>query len=635
MSELIMELSILSENGNIFSDKNIKYTIPLYQRAFAWEDKEISQLIEDIKDFKEDNYYIGSLIVAKKDNENLYEVIDGQQRLTALFLLLNSLDVKNVENTLTFACRKKSDETLKNIRNLGSLDEDIETNLQKGKQIIEKIISKQDFGKREHFLSQLKKIRMYRIEVPQNTDLNRYFEIMNTRGEQLEQHDILKAILISHIQNDNNKALFAKIWESCSDMTGYVQMHFDPDIRKDLFDTNWNNLPQISFSGKITNSEKNERGLTIQNIIKPDFKAEEIDGVTDRDEKVRFESIITFPFFLLHTLKVFAADKNIQHKNQGKTLVYDMLDDKKLTDSFNRVLINGVIDGNNISEAKEKFSLDFIKCLLRCRFLFDKYILKREYVNENSDGEWSLMQLEVSGQKSGKRAYYKNTYFGQYGEWESTWKSRNKFNLMLQSCLRVSYTSPKIMHWITETLKWLYMNNCKNLDNLSEFEEEIENIARHAVKSNFFDKVKNENYNLGTDTPHIVFNYLDYLLWKNESNRYGNFIFEFRNSIEHWYPQHPSGGTFEPWLPENGLNRFGNLCIIQRNINSKFSNLSPEAKKSTFEKMIAKGSLKLSEMAEMTIASSNKRANQNWKENVCSKHEKRMIEILKAACNLL
>ena len=59
--------------------------------------------------------------------------------------------------------------------------------------------------------------------MPENTDLNRYFEIMNTRGEQLEQHDILKATLMSYLKDEKDKAIFAKIWDACSDMTGYIR----------------------------------------------------------------------------------------------------------------------------------------------------------------------------------------------------------------------------------------------------------------------------------------------------------------------------------------------------------------------------------------------------------------------------
>ena len=238
---------------------------------------------------------------------------------------------------------------------------------------------------------------------------------------------------------------------------------------------------------------KNNNGCTIHNIVKPTFRIETTDGVTDKDERIRFESIITFPFFLLHTLKVFVTDKNIQHSTQGETLVYELLDDKKLTDAFYRVITNGMINGKNISDMRESFSLVFAKCLLKCRFLFDKYIIKREFLNENSDGEWSLKQLEVSGQQSNKKAYYVNTYFGQSGEWERKWKPRTEINLMLQSCLRVSYTSPKVMHWITMLLKWLYVDG--NLQRLNEFEWIIENVAKDAVKADYINKVQNELYN--------------------------------------------------------------------------------------------------------------------------------------------
>lgn len=86
MSAITLLSIIDSEGKTVFTDNT--YIIPLYQRAFAWSDKEITQLIDDIYDFEAEKYYIGSLIV-NINNNGLYEVIDGQQRLTALYLLLN------------------------------------------------------------------------------------------------------------------------------------------------------------------------------------------------------------------------------------------------------------------------------------------------------------------------------------------------------------------------------------------------------------------------------------------------------------------------------------------------------------------------------------------------------------------
>ena len=276
-------------------------------------------------------------------------------------------------------------------------------------------------------------------------------------------------------------------------------------------------------------------------------------------------------------------------------------------------------------------------CLLRTRFLFDKYIVKREYANDSTDGEWSLKSLYVSGQQSKKTAYYRNSKFTKSGERAATNDLRTKTNIMIQSALRVSYTSPKVMHWITKLLVWLSENDCKHLsnDDITRFDKIAESIAIDAVKENFFDVCSDGNYAMGVNTPHIVFNYLDYLLWnydRNGEKRYSDFVFEFRNSVEHWYPQNPSEGTFESW--KDGVDQFGNLCIIQRNVNSKFSNMSPEAKKSTFKDMIAKGSIKLRIMGELTEKHEDKVASLYWKETAYKVHEEEMLGYLKEACHI-
>lgn len=643
MSGEVTELHIVDEDHNIF-DTDVEYVIPLYQRAYAWEDRQLVQLIEDIQDVDEEaSYYIGSLIVSKQSGR--YEVVDGQQRLTSLFLLLNCLGVK-VKPTLTFACRERSNYTLRNIKELlleeqSKLDMDrIEAGIQRGVKILCHEIGKADFDRRT-FLKKLSKVIVYRIEVPENTDLNRYFEIMNTRGEQLEQHDILKAELMSYLSDEAEKELFAKIWDACSDMTGYVQMHFvgkNNSVRETFFGGTWNELPSQNlqeYKKHMKEVENEESGCCIKDIIKEDFYIEDDEGYVDRETRVRFESVIEYPYFLLHTLKVFVALKGIKHENKDLKITDELLDDKKLIDAFNRVVFHGVYEAGRIGEHKEKFAREFIICLLRTRYLFDKYIIKREYANDSTEGEWSLKSLHVSGQQSKKKPYYKNTEFVRSGEWTSTNDRRTKTNIMIQSALRVSYTSPKVMHWITKLLVWLSEEDCKHIrnDDITRFDSIAEQIAIAAVKENFFRVCPRGVYAMGVNTPHIVFNYLDYLLWYHDRDgkkKYSDFTFEFRNSVEHWYPQNPSEGTFEQW--KDGVDQFGNLCIIQRNVNSKFSNMSPEAKKSTFKDMISKGSIKLRIMSELTEKKGDKAASLYWKETMYRKHEEEMIGHLKEAC---
>ena len=640
MSNLVTELRILSEDGNIF-DTEIEYIISLYQRAYAWEDKQLTQLIEDILDVSEEaNYYIGSLIVSKQHDK--YEVVDGQQRLTSLYLLLSCLGIE-VKPTLTFACRDKSNYTLRNIdelllENRSNIDMDrVEANLLRGIRILTNELRKKDFDK-EIFLRKLSKVVVYRIEVPENTDLNRYFEIMNTRGEQLEQHDILKAQLISYLDTDVEKELFATIWDACSDMTGYVQMHFvskNNTVREALFGAEWNEMPKnnwYSYKNVLKNCGKADESFKIADIIDKDFAVSNYDGYIDEDIRIRFESIIEFPYFLIHVLKVYVSLNGIEHEKAGTKIMDELLDDKKLVDAFDRVVSHGIQDGKYIRNQKTEFSKNFIVCLLRTRYLFDNYIIKREFANDNSDGEWSLKSLYVSGQQSKKKPYYRNSKFTKSGEWTTTNDWRTKTNIMIQSALRVSYTSPKVMHWITKLLIWLSEDNCKHIknDDLTRYDEFVEQIAIDAVNKDFFAYCEDGDYAMGVDTPHIVFNYLDYLLWYDNRKKYDDFTFEFRNSVEHWYPQNPSEGTFEQWT--DGVDQFGNLCIIQRNVNSKFSNMSPEAKKSTFKDMIAKGSIKLRIMSEMTESKDGKVASLYWKEKAYKTHEEDMLNYLIGAC---
>jgi hypothetical protein len=624
---MIQELRILDDE-TLF-DKEVHYVIPRYQRAYAWEDKEIVQLIDDINDSTGD-YYIGSLVVAKvKGREERYEVVDGQQRLTTLYLLLHYLVScggleGEVGKTLSFDCRPNSNYTLEHLQDLLSDekllvgDEDrLEQSILNGLKVIDQKFTTGDAIDVADFIDRLQSVVLYRIEVPEHTDLNRYFEIMNTRGEQLEQYDILKAQLMRYLSNRCEQEFFARVWDACSDMTGYVQMHFAKEEREKIFGSGWNNEPSDDWNDYkvcLAMEQGEDHKVSIMSIIEPSFEVEVSDGKLEDDKtKIRFESIIGFPHFLLHVLRVFLSVESISMDEEK--VLGRLLDDKRLLNDFNEVIFYGRMGGKRIKDNKGEFARRFIMFLLRSRFLFDQFIIKRESIGDDQDGRWSLKELCTSGAWSAKKPYYANTRLRYENEWEKTYAPRNKECLMIQSALRVSYISPKVMHWITELLVWLFNNNETERYKLTD---EAERIAAEAVKENFLDL---GNYERGVQTPHVVFNYLDYLLWKDDKERYEDFVFEFRNSVEHWYPQHPSDGTIEPW---DGRDVFGNLCIISRSVNSKFSNLSPESKMKSYKKMVQKGSLKLRIMGDIIEGSSSEK----WRQSACAKHEKEMISLL-------
>lgn len=626
----------------------VRYVIPRYQRAYAWEEKEIEQLIDDICDDNDPkrDYYIGSLIVARRkaDDGVEYEVIDGQQRLTTIYLLLQCLldegyfsrgDV-SVGEALSFDCRSKSNYTLAYIRSDAQKSEGKEELLDQSILLAVDIIKKKlarEFGDRvedqKKFVDRLKHVVLYRIEVPEHTDLNRYFEIMNTRGEQLEQHDILKAQLMRYLSNRREQEFFSRVWNACSDMTGYVQMHLAKEEREKIFGSGWNDEPSEDwddYEGCLDMEQGGDHKVLIKSIIKPSFEVEVSDGKLEDDKtKIRFESIIGFPHFLLHVLRVFLSVESISMDEEK--VLGSLLDDKCLLNDFNEVISYGRMEGKRIKDNKGEFARRFIVFLLRSRFLFDKFIIKRENTEDDQEGSWSLKELRVSK----KSPRYVNTEFGYYRERDKEQKSleRNRECLMIQSALRVSYTSPKVMHWITELLTWLFDDESE----LPELSGRAERIAAEAVAEGFFEKAleemgaydlreyKSEDYAFGVGTPHIVFNYLDYLLWKKAKKTHRDFVFEFRNSVEHWYPQHPSDGSIEPW---EGRDVFGNLCIISRSVNSKFSNLSPESKMKSYKKMVQKGSLKLRIMGGIIEGGSSEK----WRQSACAEHEQEMIRLL-------
>ena len=71
------------------------YIVPDYQREYVWTEKEVQQLLDDINEQIDGGvtreYFIGTVLVSPTSQKNHYEVIDGQQRLTTLFLLLCAL----------------------------------------------------------------------------------------------------------------------------------------------------------------------------------------------------------------------------------------------------------------------------------------------------------------------------------------------------------------------------------------------------------------------------------------------------------------------------------------------------------------------------------------------------------------
>jgi uncharacterized protein with ParB-like and HNH nuclease domain len=64
------------------------FRIPEYQRPFLWDDEDFTNLIDDLSTAQRDEPYFLGTLVLHKSKQGEYDVVDGQQRLTALCILL-------------------------------------------------------------------------------------------------------------------------------------------------------------------------------------------------------------------------------------------------------------------------------------------------------------------------------------------------------------------------------------------------------------------------------------------------------------------------------------------------------------------------------------------------------------------
>ncbi|WP_395406892.1 DUF262 domain-containing protein [Pseudoduganella sp. UC29_106] len=77
--------------GKLFSS-DFFFTVPDYQRPFAWEESNFQDLVDDLEEARNgQQYFLGTLVLHKRGGKNNYDIVDGQQRITSLLILLACL----------------------------------------------------------------------------------------------------------------------------------------------------------------------------------------------------------------------------------------------------------------------------------------------------------------------------------------------------------------------------------------------------------------------------------------------------------------------------------------------------------------------------------------------------------------
>lgn len=255
-------LDLLSEG------KEHTFLIPAYQRPYEWDEERIRTLVDDLWNFTVSpngkTYFLGCIVTYENDDEQ-YEVIDGQQRITSLFLLLRAVykklenmescdAVNNLKSTIEPALWYKDDITGKVTKNRIFIESRVIDS--KNNEVFADILKTGEITKRRDLYSKnyrlfydllddlsrdnpmqfyqfvnniLKNSVIFPINADSQDTALSIFTTLNDRGQQLTDADIFKSKIYQKISPDQ-KEVFIKRWnalsEKCVDCDRTVQQCF-------------------------------------------------------------------------------------------------------------------------------------------------------------------------------------------------------------------------------------------------------------------------------------------------------------------------------------------------------------------------------------------------------------------------
>jgi len=238
------------------SGKASKFIIPEYQRPYAWTDEHVQTLFEDLVEHtandSESTYFLGTVVSYENDNGE-QEIIDGQQRITSLFLLLRALyaklnsmtETKEVlnfkrhiesalweQNELTgeadfektlIESRVISDEGNKvfdEILTRGIIKENAQDNYSLNYKLLTSLIENYGTNEPELFFWFIRNVLNKAILLPitadsQDTALT-IFSTLNDRGLALSDADIFKAKIYNNLSIEKRSS-FIEQWQQLDD----------------------------------------------------------------------------------------------------------------------------------------------------------------------------------------------------------------------------------------------------------------------------------------------------------------------------------------------------------------------------------------------------------------------------------
>ena len=330
----------VDEKGKAIKKLQKPFLIPIYQRLYTWEVEHVERLMKDLLAAFDENqaaeYFIGAVVVISDKEDLPLELIDGQQRMTTLWLLASVLWKYEISEgvewqkfisvgegdaripRLKFSGRKSDEKALQEVINSGIKTIDENTWI-KNEKIVSALKTINAFLKSNRFkdVSHIQSFSRYIWEnatfvvthLHPKTKKERLFDTMNSGGVQLEKHEILKALLL-HKLADEDWPAYAKAWDLCADIHGYfpnsVQSGLQYGLKKLKHEDIHHLYQQIQKPGAVDGSNDavdtgETEELCLSKIISDSSLVSKADEIKGKKPEL-FKNVVNFPVFLLHVL---------------------------------------------------------------------------------------------------------------------------------------------------------------------------------------------------------------------------------------------------------------------------------------------------------------------------------------------
>ena len=623
------------------------FVIPSYQRPYVWPGEDVLKLLDDIREAMiegSQHYFIGTVMTSMhmRGDAVMYELIDGQQRITTLMLFalafnrlrlvtrLTQFAVRGKTLRLSFAIRDQVQALLGHWAHLDdavypgdkAVEEDpylqhlagalkVITDRLRELSNIEgeaKVIALGDFISA--------RVRWVNNVMPAGSDLNRQFTTMNTGGLQLAQSDILKSRLLKKITCHH--ATYDAMWQACENMGNYfernVRQLFPRAAWSTLQDNDLQKFDPVRFPIDDSSDAIHADRLTIEQLVFSEIPAtDSSEGNTKartEDMPVYCRSIISFALLLMHTLRIFNARRD--HAD-----IDVRMHDARLIECF---------DGFS-KTASETEIAGFLACLWEVRYQFDRWVVKWAGTAETEERHLLLADVRfntVDGRLSrGLLAASDLTQLQSVSYFTRDRSAQYWLTPLLGALIRAPIEHRDAVTAVVERI-----DNALSLTSLTQKEASYALILGASVQPKDFSVVHAElSIHLGTGFEHYWFQKLEYVLWRNREilecfkvDKLAHYRITSKNSVEHVHAQQDE---YAHTLPPESLHAFGNLVLLSPGENSSYSNQAVTKKWADFQAKPKYDALKLAHIFYT-------KGQGDWDDVAIERHQMAMLELLRA-----